>query len=315
MLIIFIYCLLSIDIFGIYIKKNKLKVALCTMGKKENLYAREYMAYYMRLGVDHMFIYDNNDIFTEKIEDVLDKKYKKKITFFETRLLNITYQKEAYNHCYKNNFKTFDWFIMIDMDEYLYIINDTLKDYLGNKVFDKCDFIKIHWAETLDNNLLYYDPRPLFQRFKKPYLKKRFIKSTVIIRGHISNLEYWVHSPFISPDKNVTCTNEGKIIKYKNMNFESIKNINTNKAYFVHFTFKSTEEFINKYKRGYSNWHGIHGNQVLLQRIATYFHENGATLEKINYLEKELKLNLSVFRTLIYYNKSFNLFRKDLMIY
>ena len=99
------------------------------------------------------------------------------------------------------------------------------------------------------------------------------------------------------------------------MNFESIKNINTNKAYFVHFTFKSTEEFINKYKRGYSNWHGIHGNQVLLQRIATYFHENGATLEKINYLEKELKLNLSVFRTLIYYNKSFNLFRKDLMIY
>ena len=222
------------------------------MGKKENLYAREFFDYYITLGVDHLFIYDNNEPFSEKIQDVLDNKYKERITIYDTYKLKISCQKEVFNDCYKNNLKNYDWFIMIDMDEYLYIINDTLKSYLNNKIFDKCDFIKIHWADSQDNNLIHYDPRPLLERFKKPYILQGFIKS--IIRGNISDLKYWVHSPYISPRKNVTCTNDGKIINYEDMNFELIREINVNKSYFIHFVFKSTEEFINKYKRGYNNW-------------------------------------------------------------
>ena len=264
------------------------------MGKKENLYAKEFMDYYMKLGVDHMFIYDNNEPYTEKIKDMLNKKYKDKISFYDTYNLNIHLQTQAFTDCYKNNFKKFDWFIMVDMDEYLYIVNDTLKNYLMNERFNKCDFIKIHWVDTTDNNLLHYDKRSLFTRFKRPYLKSIYIKT--IIRGNIPNLTYWVHSPKISPVKNITCTNEGNIINYTNINLEKIKNININKSYIIHFRFKSTEEFINKYKRGYSNWHGNRTHQVLLERISTYFEENGITLEKINYLEKELKLNLSSYR-------------------
>jgi hypothetical protein len=85
-----------------------------------------------------------------------------------------------------------------------------------------------------------------------------------IIRGNIPNLKNWVHSPYFSPVKNVTCTNDGKIINYKNINFHSIKEINVNRAYFIHFIFKSTEEFINKYKRGYSNWFKKRINEFLL---------------------------------------------------
>ena len=40
---------------------------------------------------------------------------------------------------------------------------------------------------------------------------------------------------------------------YKNMNFESLEPININRAYIIHFQFKSTEEFVNKFKRGYNN--------------------------------------------------------------
>ena len=235
-----------------------IKVALCTMGKKENLYAKEFMEYYMNLGVNHIFIYDNNDPFTERIKDVLDKKYKERITFYETQSFNIIDQTQAFTNCYENNLKKFDWFIMVDMDEYLFIVNDTLKNYLNNKIFGKCDFIKIHRVDTQDNDLLYYDSRTLFKRFKKPYIKTKFIKT--IIRGNIPDLKYWVHSPYISPIKNITCTNGGRLINYKNMNFETILPINTNKSYLIHFRFKSTEEFINKYRRGYSNWHG---NQTL----------------------------------------------------
>ena len=83
---------------------------------------------------------------------------------------------------------------MVDLDEFLIIKNNTLKNYLSNQIFNKCDFIKFNWVIPNDNNLLNYDPRPLFKRFKGTYMKSRFIKS--MIRGNIQNLKYWVHSPF-----------------------------------------------------------------------------------------------------------------------
>lgn len=310
LLIIHFQFLINLDLHVFVRKKDNIKVAVCTMGRKENLYAREFMEYYMKLEVDHIFIYDNNDS-DERIKNVLDNKYKDKISFYETKILHMNSQLEAFNDCYKNNLKKFDWFIMVDMDEFLYIVNDKLKNYLTNKIFDKCDFIKIHWANTQDNNLIHYDPRPLFQRFKKPYIKSNFIKT--IIRGNITNLKYWVHSPYISPERNVTCTNDGKIINYKYMNFESIDKINTDKAYLIHFRFKSTEEFINKYKRGYNNWHGNRINQVLQERLDTYLKENGITLEKINYIERELKLDLSSYKSRIKLNHLKYLNPKDLI--
>ena len=281
------------------------------MGKKENLYAREYIEYYMKLGVDHMFIYDNNDPSTEKIEDILDKKYKEQITFFNTKNLNISSQAQSFNDCYNNNLKNYDWFIMVDMDEYLYIIQDSLKNYLNDKIFDKCDFIKIHWADTRDKNILYYENKSLFERFQKPYVKSKFVKT--IIRGNIQNLYYWVHSPLFSPIKNVTCTNDGKIINYKRLNIEFINEININKAYLIHFRFKSTEEFINKYKRGYSNWYGNKINKALEQRISSYFEENEITMEKILFMERELKINLSAYKYKLYSNHADTIKTNDLI--
>ena len=48
-----------------------MKVALCVIGRLENLYAREYVEYYKKLGMDKIFIYDNNHKGEEHFEDVL----------------------------------------------------------------------------------------------------------------------------------------------------------------------------------------------------------------------------------------------------
>ena len=76
------------------------------------------------------------------------------------------------------------------MDEYLYIKNDILKGYLSKKVLDKCDFIKFHWVCLTDHNVIYCGTKPLFERFKGPLIKYKYIKS--MIRGSIPNLTYWV---------------------------------------------------------------------------------------------------------------------------
>ena len=243
------------------------------------------------LGIDHIFIYDDNEPDTEKIKGAINEKYQSNVTVYEAKLLNLNNQSDTFSECYMKNNNKFDWFLMMDMDEFLYIVDDTLKGYLTKKIFNKCDFIKIHWVIPTDNDLIYYDSRPLFERFKPPYMKSNFIKS--IVRGNINNLKYWVHSPFISPERNVSCTNVGKIIYRNDLNFESIEPINIKKAYIIHFRYKSTEEFINKLKRGYSNWFGEGLENFLIGNIKYYLESNNAVPEKIKFIENELNLNLS----------------------
>ena len=48
-----------------------MKVCICTIGKKENLYVREYVDYYKKLGIDKIFIYDNNNKSDEKFDLVI----------------------------------------------------------------------------------------------------------------------------------------------------------------------------------------------------------------------------------------------------
>ena len=41
---------------------NDIKACICTLGKKENRYIREYVSYYEKYGIDKIYLYDNNDI-------------------------------------------------------------------------------------------------------------------------------------------------------------------------------------------------------------------------------------------------------------
>ena len=272
---------------------KQIKIALCTMGRKENLYAQEFIDYYIKIGIDHIFIYDDNDKNTEKISIILNPKYKQYVTVYENLNKETKYQSGVYNNCYRNNNKKCDWLLMIDMDEFLYIKRFSLKNYLSKSIFKKCDFIKFNWVIPTDNNLIHYDNRPLFERFPGPYIKSIFVKS--IIRGNIPKLQFMVHSPIESPIKNTTCDNQGKKIFYKLMNFEYM-NINIKEAYIIHFKYKSTEEYINKYKRGYHLWKGEKLLEVLYTKIIEYLKDNEITLEKLDYFERELNLNLTKYK-------------------
>jgi hypothetical protein len=131
---------------------------------------------------------------------------------------------------------------MIDLDEYLVIVNDTLKHYLSNPFFNKCDFIIFHWLIPSDNNLIYYDNRSLFERFKGPYGKSTYVKT--LVKSGIDDLIYNCHSPSFSPKRNITCNNLGEQLFYKKLDMQRFETINIQKAYIIHFQFKSTEEFI-----------------------------------------------------------------------
>ena len=283
-------------------ENKNLRFALCTMGKEENQYLNEFVDYYIKLGINHIFIYDDNPPNYKQMSDSLDDKYKQNVTFYKNLSSSFIHQSTLYNYCYEKNKNIFDWFLMVDMDEFLYLVDDkSLKEYLSDKNFEKCDFIKFNWAITTDNNLIHYDNRTLFERFKPPFLMDKFVKS--MIRGNISGLKYWIHSPLISPIKNISCINTGEQIFENKVIIESTKPINTKKAFLVHFRFKSTEEFVNKYKRGYRNWFGKRLKSFLEGNIEDYFNQNKITLEKINFIEKELQVNLLYYKIKYYFCK------------
>ena len=281
-------------------KSNNIKVALCTMGKKENLYVNEFVGYHLKIGIDHIFIYDDNGPNEERMSDAIPFEYKNKTTVYENiKKMSLNNQADSFTHCYQNNIKKFDWLVMIDMDEFVYIVNGTLKDYLVNNKFNKCDFIRLHWVTTNDNGLVHYDNRSLFQRFKPPYFKDRSIKS--IVKGNIPKLKYWVHSPKFSPERNISCINTGDLFDGVYTSEGSHK-VNVEKSFVIHFRYKSTEEFIAKYKKGLSNWFGNKEYElsVLNRKLDEYFEQNEITLEKLDYVEKELNKSLLYYRIKYY---------------
>ena len=111
---------------------NKTKgICLCTIGKKENSYAREFIEYYRQLGFDKIIIFDNNNLEDEKIEDVLhDYKKDDFITIINARGVESA-QLPILNYCYQKYNMSFDWIAFFDFDEFLFINGSkTIKDYI-----------------------------------------------------------------------------------------------------------------------------------------------------------------------------------------
>ena len=159
------FCILSLILSGIFFKKFKdkeIKVCLCTPGKSENKYIREFVEHYKHYRIDKIFLYDNNDLdgefFEQEINDYITNKYVDVINYRGKRRALLLMM----NDCYRKNFRNYDWLIFFEMDEYIYLKNFTsIKVYLNDTKFIKCQRIQLNWVFHTDNNLLYYENRPL----------------------------------------------------------------------------------------------------------------------------------------------------------
>ena len=282
-------------LYNIFYKK-KIKVCVCTMGKKENRYIREFVEHYKNYGIDKIFLYDNNDIEGEKFEAVINDYIENGFIELIDYRGKIRVLMEMMNDCYKRNYRNYDWLIFFEIDEYIHLKNiKSIKDYLQSSKFYKCQRIQLNWIFHTDNNLLYYDQRPLKQRFTERERKARGVKRgdwngiKSILRGHISNLKIkCVHT---LNHKLRSCDGFGKI---KPIDGIITKDADFEYYYIDHYYCKSTEEFINKVTKGDALF-----VDNRMDRIRTYFAYNQITKEKIDLIEKGTGLNLSEIRQII----------------
>ena len=280
------------------LKKKLDRICLCAVAKEENKYIREFVEYYQKYDIDKIYLFDNNDEDGEKFEDVIDDYIKSgfvELIYFK----NIEQpQLKAYNQCYERYNKLYDWLIFFDIDEFIYLKDfKSFKSFLNDKRFAKCTRVQFNWIFYTDNNLLYYEDKPVKERFTEKQASARGKKKggpqgiKSVIRGNINNIE--ITNPHTLSKHTRSCDGFGKTKKIRNIftlesDFEFY--------YIEHYYCKSTEEFI---KNKLIKTDVFHKNSINYKKIEVYFGYNKITKEKIDLIEKETKFNLTDYRNKI----------------
>ena len=272
--------------------KLKSKICICCLGKEENRYIREFVSFYKKIGVDKIFLYDNNNINGERFDEVINDYIKDEYVNIVNWRGKKKPQLKFMNHCYNKNFKIYDWLIFYDIDEYIHLkYYSNIKLFLNKKTFSECQLIYLNLIIHTDNNHLKYENKSLFERFpeivprNKPEGKKFEIK--FILKGNISNIK--ITNQHYCNSKLKSCNGFGE----SNLSYDVYtKKPDLHYYYIDHFFSKSTEEFIDKIAKGDCRYR----SHIKYNKIERYFNQSEPKIEKINLIEKRLRLNLSKYK-------------------
>ena len=186
--IIIIY--LFVFVYIVYIKyftiQKDLRVCLCSPTKKENRYLKEFVEHYKGYNLDKIYLYDNNDIEGEHLEDVIEDYIKSGLVEIVNFRGKIRALYDMMNDCYKNHYFNYDWLIFYEIDEYIHLHNyKDIKKFLNKDIFNKCVTIQLNWLFHTDNDKIYYENKPLKIRFPNSNKKVKFPAVKSILKGKI----------------------------------------------------------------------------------------------------------------------------------
>jgi len=285
------------NLISLFMNKQKDKVCICVIGKGENRYIKEYVEHYKTLGVDKIFLYDNNDKKGERFESVLSQYINEGYVSIINYRGKFAPQLTMYEKCYNKNKYIYDWFIFFDIDEFINLNNYTnIKDFLNENKFNKCNLIYFNCLRHTDNDLLYYDNRTLKEKF--PIIKWDSHMYTVksMMRGSNPKYVRFTTTHWLDRGLKKGCDVFGKYV-HPTIRLRIGKKIKKTDIYIDHYCFKSTEEYINKINKGDAR--AGYNKRNKMHKIKLYFKYNNITLEKINYIAKKTRLNLTLFKSML----------------
>ena len=182
--------------------------------------------------------------------------------------------------------------LFLDYDEFLEMHFEdnkslVLKDFLENKIFDKCEAVVFNVLVHTDNDLVHYDNRPLKERFTKPAYnsdENRYHKSIVRAKNYSGILWSSRTGPHQPKEELVNmCDAVGNLA---NVPHGILGTKNYKYGHLNHYTRKTIEEFIQKIKKGH-----FQGTKFNYQkRLKIFFTYDKYTPEKAQVVEKLLNI-------------------------
>ena len=265
-----------------------LNVALIAIGRMENLYAREFVEHYKKLGFSNVIIMDNNHDGEEHFEDVLQDYVDQGFVIVENYRNQIKPQMRGYTTEYNKIKNKYDAVLLVDFDEFLVLEHDkTISEYISRFPND-WQAILINWDCKVDSGLIHYDPRPLVERFTESLnpIDKCVQYSNIpenahikgLIKGGLDNV-FWHSNPHV-PNTNLVCYNASGI-RCSNAPWQPI---DYRMARLLHFTTKTAEEYCTKLLRGTPD----RPYDVFLKTyVGRFWRYNERTDEKVKFFEEK----------------------------
>lgn len=231
-----------------------MKVLLNCLIKLENHYIEEWLTHYKNLHVDKIVIYDNNDSsgeYSEQLESIPLINQMKSSGFIDIVKVpdETCIQMRSYNECYAKYSNEYDWFIFLDIDEYLMLdkkYDNDIHNFLAEPMFKNYDMIHLNWKVYDDNDIIYVNndyrvkdrfTRTLYESKHSHYYDKE-VKS--IVRGHLKDIMFTNNAHTIK-NRILKCCNA---IGGKTNSMDQRSNIVVHKnAWINHYICKTVEEY------------------------------------------------------------------------
>lgn len=278
-----------------------MNIAVIACIKKEERYISEWIEWHLSIGIDHFFLADNNDYgYSPSLSSVLQEYTNSGVVDIFPYHDIKPIQPKAYDEIYAEHGNEYDWFLIIDCDEFLHLpkFNNDIKAFFSEKKFNDADIVYFHWRYYDDNGLVEYDNRPVQERFVHPV--ERYGGVTFYIKSALRNkshMEKVVGGTFHITSQHSIITDQNKYPQVVRMDCFGNKLKETWRlakipcnpkeyeyAYIRHFMTKTIDEYVgNKKQRG--------GAQQKSQgdysrySIKRFFDYNDITSEKIIFLK------------------------------
>lgn len=265
--------------------KPRRKVCMMSTIRNEGIYVLEWIAYHRSLGVEHFFIYsnDNNDC-----SDVLLSALQAEglITFIDNAVLpGMSAQTKAYGHGLNilPDILDYEWCFILDGDEFITLSPryEGIADYLKSFSRWECDAIALNWkfiASEVNHGGLSDLVKPLTQRNSQIVSRGgigegwRLVKSAVRPGKAIQSRPH--HPVWMSEERFTYRQTDGSIHAYRN----PPPGIGADPAfadrgffddlYISHYYYKSIIEWVWKYARN----SGLDGSMSFgVERYADYW--------------------------------------------
>lgn len=282
------------------------KVVIVAIAKNEERYITDWSLYHFNLGFDRIYVIDNNDLDSDGQLKVITGLQKKGYNIFpmdargREKLEQLGFQTGAYLRTYryiKKNHEDVEWVAFIDIDEYFDFDGLSVKEFLGQAKFRDADSIHVNWKLYGDNDQLYYEPRPVIERFTKPapldvlyntrsvgkgFYHNQHVKSIV----RITDKEFRFRTPHTVVFKeNSKCVDvDGGIVDGRS----PFQTVNWNGGHLKHFITKSTEEFFERKLKSNPRADTKIVHSVFNEELESYFNINTKTHSKMCLIERLL---------------------------
>lgn len=212
--------------------------AICTIAKDEDLFIFEWLDFHLRIGFEHVYLYDNNS--RNPLRTLL-------ADYIAHGLVTVTefpptekQQMAAFAACLNDHGASTEWMAFIDVDEFVVMRQHTdVRDLLDN--YMRHGGLALHWKMFGSGGHKTRPPGGLIRNYHGVVRHDPHVK--VIARpGKIASM-FTPHNFRYLPG--YTCVNEDEVPVMTHHSYHTSKIVQLN-----HYYYKSYEDFLLKMERG-----------------------------------------------------------------